>query len=238
MKLITKTLAGIASLLLLAPGLNAATVSYYSATDFVQNSPVSFALNQFNTSLGTLTGVQVSVYSSAISGSFTVTNNTSSSSDITAVNSLLSVAEASDTTGYNTYSRGAVVPKTSTITAAYTAPDWFPSYTLSAYQAQAFSIVTSPAQPFSLGGTVVNIDSSFFDAYKGTGNVAFNITDTQQITTTGTSYTVDSGSSGATTQMKVTYTYTAVPEPTTVGLLLGAGGLGIVAAVRRRRAKA
>ena len=37
---------------------------------------------------------------------------------------------------------------------------------------------------------------------------------------------------------KVSIEFYAVPEPTTVGLLLGAGGLGVVAAVRRRRAKA
>ena len=50
--------------------------------------------------------------------------------------------------------------------------------------------------------------------------------------------TLTASLSGSNTgQITVEY-YAAVPEPTTVGLLLGAGGLGIVAAIRRRRAKA
>lgn len=230
MKLITKTLAGIASLLLLAQGLNADTVSY-NATHIAGSADTSFLLNQFNTSLfGTLTGVTVTVDYSTLSGSFTVKNTGTSSATVTGYSSNIDIWGSTAGIGFSELITS-LGGHSGTI---ITSPDWS-GYYLAAGDSQAFTIGSN--QSFYTN-VVQNIASGNLNAYKGSGTVLLKANNTQTITTSGSSYELTSGAAGANTSITVTYTYDAVPEPTTVGLLLGASGLGIVAAVRRRRAKA
>ena len=69
----------------------------------------------------------------------------------------------------------------------------------------------------------------------GSGTVTFQAKNSQSITTTGSSYTLNSGTSGANTQISVIYTYTAIPEPSTYALM-GLGALALVVAYGRKRA--
>ena len=226
MKLITKTLAGIASLLLLGQGLNANTISF-SDTKTIGTTFSNISLGKFDTGLGTLTGVQVTVDFSTLVGSVSVTNGTASAVFVNHFNSDDTVKATS--LGYTT--------TYGTVHDVVTSPDWNTTNIL-AGGTQVFTITGGQNV---LSSSTQSIGSGYYSAYEsvgGTGTVDFQAQNIQSVTTTGAVYSVDSSAAGASTKMTVTYTYTAVPEPTTVGLLLGAGGLGIVAAVRRRRAKA
>ena len=103
MKLIKKTLAGIASLLLLGQGLHAATVSYSNTKAFDSNYS-TLTLSQFNTSLGTLTGVTIEINYSTLQGSFTVTNNYPSDVLVSGYTSAVSIKQVGSLGGGIFYS--------------------------------------------------------------------------------------------------------------------------------------
>ena len=225
MKLIKKTLAGIASLLLLGQGLHAATVSYSNTKAFDSNYS-TLTLSQFNTSLGTLTGVTIEINYSTLQGSFTVTNNYPSDVLVSGYTSAVSIKQVG--------SLGFTQQNASSVDGPSTSPDWNTT-SIPYNHTQIFDI--SSGQNLFLNYSQV-ISAGSFSAYKGTGTVGFQGKDVTSLTTTGGTFGQDVTAATAATQMTVTYTYTAVPEPSTVGLLLGAGSLGLVAVIRRRRAAA
>jgi hypothetical protein len=221
----TSLLTGLAAAFL-ATSATAATVSF-SDTHMIGSADTNFSLGQFNTGLGTLTGVQVIVDFSTLQGSVTVTNN--DVANPVTVNHFNSTFQLNRNT-----TLGIASAYTATLTDVVATPNWGPDAPFTVIAAGGSQTFTVDAQDV-VSNYTKNITSGYFNAYKGSGTVTLVASDIQAITTTGSDYGVNSTALSASTKMTVTYTYTAVPEPGTIGLLAVAGGV-ILLAVRRRRA--
>ena len=202
---------------------NAASVSYYTTFDAVNNY-ADFTLSQFSTSLGNLTAVTITVNFSTLQGSFDVGNTTGSVANVNQANNELTIAGVTAGLGYAT--------KYADIHDMVTTPDW-----------NTFSISANGSQTFSIAGgqnLLTNdqtvISSSNFGAYKGTGVITMKAKAVNSVTTTGVSYNVSSAATSANTKVTVTYTFDAIPEPATMALVVG--GLGMLAIGRRLRRSA
>lgn len=217
---------------LMASSALAASVSYTNTQSFTSLG-TALSLSKFDTSLGTLTGVTVTIDFSTPQGSFTVQNNAPNSVSVRNLTDSLYV----DGTGFGYSFTG----NTKNIT-ANPSVSFPPGYSLPESQQQIFSVVSS--QTLLDGGTPVtnSIASGFWSAYEGAGSFSFTGYSLPSITVVGGAYSADTTLVTANTSMSVTYTYDAgpapVPEPSTVmagGLLvlIGAGTY-----LRRRRKSA
>ncbi len=214
----------------------AASVSYTN-TVAAGSSYTDIALNKFDSNLGTLTGVVVTVNFATLQGSFTVSNLDPTQVYVDSYDSKFSVRQkASNTLGYTAQNN-------ITLSSVGTSPDWATT-PIAASGSQTFSISAGQNIPAIASQS---IGAGFFSAYTaagGAGTVIFEARDTQSITTTGATYTVDSSLASALTRLSVTYTYDAgpspVPEPSTVmaGGLLVLIGAGTYLQRRRKSAGA
>jgi hypothetical protein len=216
---------------ILAGHASAAVTVQTSSMTNVHTSYADITVPQFNTTLGTLTGVKVSVLAEAY-GSIALTNAAASGGNVTVtdISATLSVKNPSTTntaSGYGT-------TKTSTLEGLNTTDDWN-SASLAPQESKTFNI--DAGQSFTIAD--VNIDSSKFSYYQGTGSVTFQAKAPTTATISGAQLTSDASLAGANVQYQITYTYdeapsvSAVPETSSVifsGLLLGSGLL-----VRRRK---
>ncbi|MFN7339781.1 MAG: choice-of-anchor E domain-containing protein [Opitutia bacterium] len=203
----------------------ATTTDNNSATDFAGDSTwTNLNLAQFDATLGTLTGVTITVNSLTIGGSFNATavgapltiNGATGSASIRGSNVNLGFTQINSSGNALTLSPG--VP-------FIIAEDDNQTFNIS-------SITTVTSQSYS-------ISASFFSAYIGNGSVTFQVRNSNPNVNSDTNGDVTynrSQASGA-ADMTVTYTYTPVPEPSTYGMILG--GLALAgAALRRRRQSA
>ncbi|MFZ4778100.1 MAG: choice-of-anchor E domain-containing protein [Terrimicrobiaceae bacterium] len=217
-------LAGLAAALL-ATSATAATVSF-SDTQLVDGSGVDFYLGKFNASLGILTGVSINVYSES-TGSFTI-YNTSGAFSARVKNLTDSLLMISNQGGMSDFQSSSITLTTNPSTAGL--GDILPASTSRVYDVNLGQILVN--------NTVINISSGSWTNYQspsGAGTVRFSAANGPGVTVTGATYSADTTSTKASTTLTVTYTYDAVPEPATIGLLAFAGGV-ILLAVRRRRA--
>ncbi len=199
---------------------SAASYTNYSSITVAGSSYSGYNVAKFDASLGTLTGVQVTVPISELQGSALVTNPTLGTVSVNNFDSTYYVYGSSGSLGYT----GQVVGIG--FSGVATSPDWN-STTIGGSASQTFSV--TPGQSYAV--TPETITSTYWSAYSGSGNVTFEIKNNFTITTTGASYTVDTSGAGANSQVAVTYTYTPIPEP--VAALLG--GIGLITLFRRRR---
>lgn len=212
--------------LITVASVNAASYTVYSSASSValpiSGNDVEFSMQKFNGSLGTLTGVTVSVVDSAISGSFSVTNSGLTAITVDGVTTDFRVKQATSLGYAQVFEE---------ITSLVTTPASNPSPTLNPTETAQFNI--TDGQGYSIADQ--NISNSYFAAYTsadGAGSVAFNIRNRAIITTSGSVYTVNSTNTTTSTRMAITYTYThPVPEPAAALL----GGLGLLTLLRRRR---
>lgn len=205
-----------------------AAVIYQTNTfsDLNINAAQTFNWNQFNTGLGTLTGINFIFTNSEFSGSFTVYNNTNSS--LTVDDSAAWLTNSwNGVGGPLDYSSPIIDPIITSPNSTNTVVDGLTNTT--------FNLIAGsnniPAYDTNL--------FAFAAYFTGGGTVSNTLTPKGSISTTGANYTVDSSSTLADGTLILAYTYTTgapVPEAST----LGAGALLVALAGyvhRRRRAK-
>ena len=198
----------------------ATTVTENSTTQFTQGTWLNFDVNKFDSTLGTLTGVVVTVSNGNLQGSPVVTNTTTGTVTISACTDGLTVTGTAGL-GYAEDSKY----KSNVLTT-----DSWDSVSIAASSAKTLAI--NAGQTMAIAAQI--IDPSFFSAYQssgGAGQVTFKAQNVFSITTSGASYEVNASDVGVNTHFSVAYTYDVVPEPST--LLLGS--LGALTLLRRRR---
>ena len=201
----------------------AATVFSISQTNaFTVNPTQTLTWNQFDSSLGTLTGITFEA-TSGLSGSFTVSNQGSSS------------MTARRSTAENIFEfLGAGSPGvifSDSYTPIITTPVSNNTGTVIAGgQSQVFTITAG--QSFSLPSADF---FSFASYFTGTGTVLSDASMSINITATGATFQVDSSAVNTDGSAILTYIY-QVPEPSSGSLiLLGLGGLVALRRARRTR---
>ncbi len=220
---------------LLTSGALAAVVSYTnSGTVAGNNSFADLSLNKFDTGLGTLTGITVTVNFTTLDGSFSVTADTATPVDVNAAEARVTIRQAL------TNSLGFTQLGATSFTPIYT-----PSIPL--------TIPGNSSQTFTLTSTNVFVNQSqsiatnYWSAYEsvgGVGQVTFQFKQNPLIDAGGGTYAVNSLNYTASPNMSVTYTYDAgpspVPEPSTVmaGGLLVLIGAGTYLRRKRKSARA
>lgn len=217
------------ALLVSAAVSSAATISY-TGNATTNTSWADINLAKFNSSLGTLTAIQLEVVYSNFGGYFTASAPTVD--DAVTVNSASATVylkqKDSNDVGFAPVNSGS---KTLTTTPG-----------LPSSEIVNDSVVFNVSSTTALSSGSSSVSGSYFSLFQdpaGSGNVTFQ-------TRTSPSVNADTAGSGSVNNstitgsvgMRVTYTYTAapVPEPSTYGIALG--GLALVGAIVRRRKQA
>lgn len=225
-----RPLLALLAALLLASSSQAATLSY---TNQVQasgnNTPVDLSLSKFNTGLGTLTGVTVTVSFLDLTGSFTITTPTATSVTFLSADGQTTLVQGTNNTlgftGYTNTTSVTTTPGTGTV---------IPGNSTTNFAVTPVNVLNNLSQ---------SINNTFWSAYQtaGSGDVVFSLKKNPIISVSGGSYNVDSTAFIADGRMVVSYDYdpsTAVPEPSTAvaGALVAA--VGLLVGLRRRLARA
>jgi len=208
----------------------AANLSYTNVTTAATNAvPVSLNLPKFNTGLGTLTGVVVTVNFLSLDGSFTVRAVAGTTATLNFVGAITTLSNApNNNLGFGLYSNQTTVLTTPGLSTVTTGP-----------ATNTFTLTPTNVL-FNVSETIAN---TFWSAYQtnGSGDVFFTFQQTPIIQVTGGpgSFGYNSTLFEGHTEMTVAYTYdpsVAVPEPSTLisGALVAATAL-VGSVIRRRR---
>jgi MYXO-CTERM domain-containing protein len=220
MKLIAPLLIGAT----LVTGATAATVVLPDVTKSVTSSGTQYSFAKFDQRLGTLNSVTLTIVSSVDSGSFSVTNNAATAARVKLPVDRFFVVD--DLTGGTdlSYDSGSVDLVTSPATTG--AGDSLASGETKTYTLTDKSLIGGTAQDFDLTSAL----TSYQDA-TGADTVSFTASNAANATVTGGNFSLNADTVANSTTLRMTYTYTAVPEPSVAML----GGLGGLALLRRRR---
>ncbi len=186
------------------------------------NTETDWNINQFDTGLGTLTGITLSAKLETWDGSYSIQNTTSPSALVTGTMHQ----------GVSSTISGLQISLSSLDT------------TLAAGQSKNFSLPANGDSDSVVGPTYANrtvagpnvgsVSSSWFGLYEGTGTYAVKFYSSQANSSTASGSVAFNGTSAWSEGfLTVTYTYTAVPEPATMAMLAGIGLLGF--GLMRRR---
>jgi hypothetical protein len=197
------------------------TISFTnSSTASGNNSFVDLTLGKFDTGLGTLTDVVVTVNFTSLEGSFTVTSGAVNAAQVQAAYGLPTLQQSpTNSLGFTPFTPS------------------FPGYAVGTTPSLPASVPANSLQVFDIVSTnvlvnsVQNINSSFWNTYQaagGVGSVVFQVANAPFVQVFGGGYTLDANAFTATANMTVTYTYNPsapIPEPGTwaAGLLLLGG---------------
>jgi hypothetical protein len=212
-------------------GVAQAATLTYNATENVTTNPTSFTFSQFNASYGTLTAVELLINSSVPAGDITITNSsptTPVSVDEVTTRFRLTANSTLGITAYNGAYETLVVD-----------PDVSTPFSLSPSTSQVFLI--DPGQSLLSSPQTKTSSLTNFSPYIGGGNISFLTSIQNNISTTGSSFNVDSTNYYSATAMSLRYTYTVGPSPVpetgqVVASLLLLGGIGGYIFIKRRRA--
>jgi hypothetical protein len=199
-----------------------------NATQNVTISPTSFTFNQFNSSLGTLTAVDLILNSSVPGGAITASDQTGGNMQLIDFDSRFRLPQ-NLTLGISAHA--------GSFTSINTSPDWA-STIIPSNSSQVFTILGG--QSLISSPVTQSISNAKFNEYTGSGTVTVSSFITNAITATAATFSVDSTNYFSATSMTLRYTYTAspspVPEPGQVAAsLLLLGGIGGYIFIKRRR---
>jgi len=212
-----------------ASASSAATLSYTNTANAATNSvPVNLNLPKFNTGVGTLTGVVVTVDFLSLNGSFTINAVSGTTATLQFVGATTTLSNASNNNlGFALYSNQTIVQTTPGSNTVTTGP------ATNTYVLTPTNVLLNELQ---------TISNTFWSAYQtnGSGDVFFTFTQTPLITVSGGpgSFGYDSTLFEGNTKMTVTYDYdpaVVVPEPSTVAAGSLVAVVGMVGLVRRSR---
>lgn len=201
-----------------------ASISYTNSASAATTNGANIALNKFDTTLGTLTDVIVTVNFLSLGGSFSVTSPTATPTSVLASPApggrpRLIDPSVGGTLGFTNFNASGT-----TIYPVATTPSLPPNFAVPGNSTQVFTITSTNV----LANSIQNINSSFWSAYQsvgGVGSVVFQVLQAPRIVTSGS---LNASAFLATADMTVTYNYNpAVPEPGTwaVGALLLGGAV-------------
>jgi len=184
-----------------------------------------FNFNQFDSTLGTLTGVELTITSTA-GGNFTISNaSRSTTTSVTNIQDYLYLVSYQ----LDELSGGTNLPTINLATTITSGSNPVSKQIGAVPGSTTFSITSSPAQ-YLANNDSFNLTIS---SYTGVGTVTFNLTDATSATLTGGTPTPNYNNISDPTTVKLAYTYTAIPEPSTYAFF-GLGALALVVAYRRR----
>lgn len=196
-----------------------------SATASGLNNYFDIALGKFNTSLGSLDSVTVTVQSAVIGGSFIIgAPNPSLAQEYEDAAARVTIRQSTiNTLGFTQLGE--------TSYSVTTTPA--PIVTIPGGTTNSFSVDSLVA----ITNIIQSIDSAFWSAYSapgGSGDVVFQVRNRPDITISGGDFFLNATDFTVQTTMSVTYAYT-VPEPSTYALL-ALTALGLAGYRWRRRA--
>jgi len=219
MKLIAPLLIGAA----LITGASAATV-VQDVTHTVTSAGTQYSFAKFDQRKGTLNSITFTIVSSDDSGSFSVTNNAASAAKVKSPVDNFTVYDDLTTGTDLVYSTGYIGLVTTPSTAG--TGDSLASGATKTYTLTDKSLIGGIAQDLDLTSVLASYQSA-----TGAGSVSFTASNAANATVTGGNFSLNADTVANSTTLRMTYTYTAVPEPSVAVL----GGLGALALLRRRR---
>ena len=235
---LTKTLSCIATLLLAGSALHAGPITItQSDTHNATFSGIDFAFSKFDSSLGTLTGVSMTIYSIQNAGNFTVQATTGVGATVNSWGNLLSFTDLNGGSGLDGYNSALVAVGVSV------AGTGLP-YPVPARTTKTFTINSNP--PVLVNNDIVPITGDYtgYQSSDGSGNAIFTVNMFPNLGKTGGNILENYTNTTANTTLTIAYTYTSnpgpvsVPEPSTVIVQMLIVAVGIWMFVRRRRAAA
>lgn len=220
MKQLTKTtgIISVTAALLLGLASLAQAASYNTATETTGWQGLSFTdtlyLPQFDTSLGTLTGVTLNI-SDAEQAQVTIENGSPDSASVTI--NLTGLVEATDNISFDS--------------TANLSQSWGP-YSLAANEGPIIPTYNGSGPDFANLGTITSsatktVTSFDLSLYEGSGTVPVTVNGSGGWSAQGTTaYSLIINEFAGEGSVYATYTYTPVPEPSSA-LFLGFGGLAL-----------
>ncbi len=209
---------------------SAATIVQTNNYSFVPTNSAPLTFNKFDTSLGTLTAITIQTNVAKSGGSLFVDNESGTGASGTISQSVtVSLASSSvflfdaafQTIGTNLSASSSYVATVGAddgdgLGVQSTGPD---------YDGTSFGTTATTSQ-------TKDVNTGFFGAYSGTGTYVIDVNGSQGFNTSaigGAAVAIDPATAFG--SVVITYTYTAIPEPSSMLL----GGIGALALLRRRR---
>lgn len=193
----------------------------------INHDGINSTFNQFDSTLGTLTGVELTVTSLA-AGSFSIVNSSPSSTiDVSNILDYIYISSSQ----LDELNSGSNLPTINLTTSITSGQNPVSKKVGGVIGSSTFSIVNSPNQYLAN-----NFSFNIFTLapYIGLSTVSFSLQDTTSATLVGGTPNANFADISDPTSLTLTYSYSAVPEPSTY-LLFGLGALALVIVARRRK---